>query len=82
MGNCGITETQSSDHNAIFAIGCEIEFATLAWRRGGPNRAMASEKAPRTLTNAHLSGIPLKGEASEDDISACEGSSRLHLMCG
>jgi hypothetical protein len=67
---------------AISAIGCEIEITTLVWRKGGPNRAVASEEARWIFTKVQLSGIPLKDSALEDDISACEGSFRLHSMCG
>ena len=53
-----------------------------AWQTGGPNRAAACGKAHLSLTNTQMGGITLKDEAPEDDVSACEGSSRLYSMCG
>ena len=53
-----------------------------AWQTGDPNRAAACGKAHLSFTNTQMGGIPLKDRIPEDDISACEGNTRLHSMCG
>jgi len=67
---------------AVSATGCEIQWALLASRTGGPNGALTGGKALQSSTSTQMGGIHLKGETSEDDIAACEGRSRLHSMCG
>jgi hypothetical protein len=48
----------------------------------GPNRPAGSRNALRALTSTQVGGNYLKDDLSVDDISACEGSSWFHSMCG